>query len=316
MTKKFLLLILASIFAFFISELFVRFIIGYPKYGLEKKVKIRDISWSNIWKPYSKYWNVECGNRVFKRNNLGLPGVDVNISKDSKYIFILGSSFVEALQVPPEKMATSILQQKLNIKNSEYQVLNIAYSGDDPYDSFRRLEYFSNFYQPESIILVIDKTNAKWFKRHKKPLDFFFDNDFGRVKVGVKTKINLFFRNHSSFISIFANGLKSVQQKKGNENKKTKVILEDHVPEEMYITLKKYKEKYQDSFFCLSIMDNKIVNQEMEQFCLKNNINFKYKALKTKDNMLHGTGHLNEKGNEELGGSMYDFFQKFEGNKI
>ena len=84
----------------------MRYGLGYPVYGLDKKVKIRDIGWSNIWKPYSEYWNVEGGNRKFSRNNIGLPGLNVKIADDSKYIYILGSSFVEALQIPPEMIAT------------------------------------------------------------------------------------------------------------------------------------------------------------------------------------------------------------------
>ena len=89
--NRFITIIIAFIFAFILNELFVRFVIKYPNYGVEKKmIGIRaDDQVQNIFKPYSKYWNVEGGNRVFKRNNLGLPGTDVNISNSSKYILFL-----------------------------------------------------------------------------------------------------------------------------------------------------------------------------------------------------------------------------------
>ncbi len=59
--KKISLLILAFIFAFLLSELFIRYVIQYPCYGLSYKVHYRRGGdyWTNIWKPYTKCWNVD-----------------------------------------------------------------------------------------------------------------------------------------------------------------------------------------------------------------------------------------------------------------
>jgi len=301
MVKKIVLIISAFLLALILTELFTRYIIGYPPYGLKEKVKIRDIGWSNIWKPYSKYWNVEGGNNVFKRNNLGLPGIDVKISGKSKYIFVLGSSFVEALQVPPSKITTSIFQEKLKQIDPTYQVINLGYSGHDPFDSYRRAKYFSETYNPDKVILLIDKTNNKWFGRHKKPLDFSFNDNSFKRQSGLKAKINFLLRNNSSFINIIINGIKSINKNNKKKDKKNKIIEKDVVPKEMYLTLKEYKKRYKDKFYCISIMNSERTNQNIEEFCLMNNINFDFKTIKTKENMLNGTGHLNEIGNKKTG---------------
>lgn len=88
--KKTFVIIIAFIAAIFINELIVRFAIGYPSFGLDKKVQgIRSPfvqgGWQNLYKPNSYYWNVEGGNIKERRNNYGLPGNDVIINDKKKY---------------------------------------------------------------------------------------------------------------------------------------------------------------------------------------------------------------------------------------
>ena len=125
--KRILLLTAAALVALALAELFVGIVLGYPSYGAKEKINICSYKdFQLIFYPYTKYWNVEGGNQIFKRNNLGFPGIDVKISKDSKYILMLGNSALEGLQINPEAMCTSVFQKKLNRVYSTYQVVNLA----------------------------------------------------------------------------------------------------------------------------------------------------------------------------------------------
>ena len=141
--KKALLLFLALFIGIITSESIVKLVIKYPKYGVENKVHYRNNGefYTNIWKPYSKYWSVEGGNHIFQRNNLGLQGLDVLNLVEKSMIVILGSSYIEANQVPPQKIASQIFSDKIGDK---FNVVNLGKSGHYPIDSWFRLKYFEN----------------------------------------------------------------------------------------------------------------------------------------------------------------------------
>src|ERR1039457_5321858 len=76
--KRVLVVCLAFAGALVLAELFVRYLVHYPLYGVSERVygmRAPGIS-SNVFSPYSENWSVEGGNRVYRRNNLGLTGVD------------------------------------------------------------------------------------------------------------------------------------------------------------------------------------------------------------------------------------------------
>ena len=100
---------MAAISATLLTELAVRYILGFPTYGVDKKLLgiKSSTSTSNIFYPHSKYYNVEDGYKVYKRNNLGLYGKDVSWNKNDTLIYVLGSSYLEAAPTPPDSMAVS-----------------------------------------------------------------------------------------------------------------------------------------------------------------------------------------------------------------
>jgi hypothetical protein len=313
--KKFTIIVLALITALILTEFFVAEIINYPTFGVEKKVKISGKqSYQNLFKPYSEYWNVEGGNKVFKRNNLGIPGTDVLLSEDLKNIMVLGSSFIEAYQIEPDKIATSVFQKRIQKESSKYNVVNLGASGHDVYDSWIRLKYFEQQIKPDYIILVVQSTYEKWLSRQKKPLNF-SPEYLGKEKINKLNKYNLLIRNKSHFVSLLAQSLKQIKgklilQDKAQIEDQTveNVLTEMKITNEFIETILEFKKEYKDKFALISIINDEEVNIKLEDICKENEIVFNMKSLIKQEFMLHGAGHLNAKGNKMLGEFLYESF--------
>ncbi len=310
--KKVLLFILAALSALICIELFVAKVIGYPTYGVEMKMMgIRGLEQPvNVFKPFSKYWTVEGGNKVYKRNNIGLNGINVIISNKSKYIFVLGSSFVEASQTPPEKIATSILQNKLQVQNSNYQVLNLGISGHDPYDLYWRSSFFEKTFIPTKVFLVIDTTFSDWFRRQRHPLNFAGKLKKPKRLYSSEMKYASFMVNHSSFLNLVSVLIerRDLDDGKNNHRHSSEAGFAVKLDPDLIACILTYSEKYKDRFSMVSITrDNKYVSQ-IHDFCDANKINFISRNILLPDYQLNGKGHLNNEGNKLLGEMLYESF--------
>ncbi|MCX6163654.1 MAG: hypothetical protein NTU73_02140, partial [Ignavibacteriae bacterium] len=76
------------------------------------------------------------------RNNLGFPGVDVDTAIGQKYVYVVGNSYVQAYEVEPDSMATSVLYKKVKNKFSNFSVLNLGRGDQDVYDSYFKCLYY------------------------------------------------------------------------------------------------------------------------------------------------------------------------------
>ena len=145
--KKLIIILFAFILAFAMTEIIVSKIAGYPKKKGQKKFIYAPHIYNNEvlkWKaPYTEYWTVEGNNKVYRYNNLGLPGKDVFINDSSKVVFMLGDSFLEAMQVPPEKMAVSEFGKLL--EGTEFKPLNLGAPNNDAYILWFRSNFFEKF---------------------------------------------------------------------------------------------------------------------------------------------------------------------------
>lgn len=262
----------------------------------------------NVYKPYSEYWNPKEKFEIFRRNNLGLPGIDVDTSGNSKFVFVLGSSFIENNYSKPENMATSVFQNNLKKINKDYNVLNLGYVGFDPYDSFRRMIYFKNKYKPECVILVINACNSDSYKLVENP--FNVDSNSFLIDNSLLTGINLLLRNHSSFIRLTATLFQNKNEEKTveprNENYGSYTINLD----DLFICLKEYNKKCDNNFICVSIIGNSVINTRICEYCLNNDINFYSSSIMTSDNQISGDWHLNDKGNDLTGSLLFNSFIK------
>ena len=318
--KKILLLGLAALSALICTELIVAKVIGYPTYGVEMKMMgIWGLDQPvNIFKPFSKYWTVEGGNKVYRRNNIGLPGINIKISKDSQFIFVLGNSYIEAYQLPPEKIAVSLMQQKLQKQYPEFQVLNLGASGHDPYDLYWRSNYFEQIYSPFFVILVVEAFPTKWLARYKYPLDFSTKDivpkqyhskvkDFARLVVNRSAFFNLL----SEFLKEKDNDIQERAPKVPLVNNKQKEI-DGKMEAAFFECLKNFKLKYGERFSVISIIDNEGENSKIMNFCESNRIQMVKRNLYQRGNRIDGKGHLNAKGNSLLAESLYEAFVKYQ----
>jgi len=308
---KSLILLTALLIALLMTEILLRYAVKYPVYGLDYKVhyRISDSYWTNIWKPFSKYWNVEGGNVVYSRNNLGLPGIDISAT-DSMHIAVLGSSFIEAYQLKPDRIATSLLNKMLYDNGINAAVYNLGYSAHDPYDSYMRMMYYHNRVNPGFVILVINSDNAEWFRRHKHPLSFVPDKDFGKVRSGKLYKIQTIARNSSSLVAVIAksisgNKLEDVETNvKRNSETSPKVF---RFTDDLTETLNEFKHKYRN-FAVVSIVGDMEFNDKLAAFCRTKDIVFHSKPIIQKQYLLLGAGHLNERGNQLLAQLLYSAY--------
>jgi len=310
--KKTLLLILSFTIAFVIVEFIIGDIVNYPAFGFKFQVQYRKgaDTWSNIKVPYAKVLNIE-GKTKTHYNNLGIPGSDVNNLNNT--IVVLGSSYVEALQFDPDDIATSFFQRRLAEEGEDISVINLGCSGHDPYDSWFRLKYFEKYlgFKTNDVILVLNSDNREWFSRHPKPLDFSLSPNFGEVNNSKIVRATFFVINHSSFISLLAQGLKSKNNGQTNENEKIEIQdTSQGISLEMKECLDKFSAEYQN-FVVISILNDNMFNKDLAEYCLQKSIPCLMQPLAKPEFMLNGAGHLNKKGNEELGLLLYKAYLNY-----
>lgn len=97
-----------------------------------------------------------CYENTVRTNNIGFHGPDVSQEKKraTYRIAVLGSSFVESLQVPVSEMFTTLLEDKLNQKSDmgSVEVIPIGFSGNT---TLLDILYYRQFVRPLKPDLVI-----------------------------------------------------------------------------------------------------------------------------------------------------------------
>jgi len=313
--KKFILLVIAIFVSFVITEVFIRVVIGYPVSG--ELMKIIGISgpksYGKLYEPHSKYWNVEGGNNVFERNNVGLPGLDIITSDSTGYVLVLGSSVVEAQQVPRNQMATSVFHDLLTKENDKYQIVNLGTSGVNPYQQWFRTCYFESLYEPSVVIMVLDEHSYEYLSRIKsQKLNFDLPNRFGEEHdISLTKQISHFLKNNLSTLNILFQNIHNLQPTKKQDNKKYAKYDVDISLEKLEICISEFQKKYKEKFILISILNDKEINNEIQKICNNKKLNyFIDDSTQSSINRFHGTGHLNVRGNRGLGVLLHEVFKK------
>lgn len=301
--KDILKIILALISAFVLMELFTFKLLGFPKWGVEKQVfglKPYGKKIYEIYKPHSEYFNTENGYKVFKRNNFGLQGIDIDTSVNHNFIFLLGDSYTQAAETEPVKMASSIFQE-LSSEN-KISVFNIGSGGKDPYYSFFLSLYYKQLYTPKLVILTIAQSYSDWLDSRYESLDFRVPERFGETsKSWIFADKEILLCNASSLASLFDMAMKSSMSA---ENKSTSDIVYQErsgISEKLYDCLKRFKIEYGDKFILVSISADSKFNSEIRKFSNTNKVKFYDKPLNIQENKINGNGHFNDKGNKKYG---------------
>jgi hypothetical protein len=314
--KKIILIVISCILGLFLTEVFFRFVIKFPVYNINYKVhgisKMRDLM--NVYRANAKYWSIEAGNKVFTRNNLGLPGIDVDTSSGKKYIYILGNSYIEALAVNPEENPVSVFQYDINRLKTPYQALNLAYSGQDPYSLYFRSRYYENYYHPSFVILLI---NWDYPLLHSDSLDFRLPENFGVINNNFKTQAIISVRNHSSYFELFAKSLNKLSNKNNLDLDKNNLTVIRNIPSEnkanysgIKTCISKFNEIYRGKFLCIYFGQNPNLGKALHIHCANENIPYFAKNISAIKG-VNKVGHLNKFGCKQLGDVIYESFCKF-----
>lgn len=318
--KKFIIIILALILAFFVSEFILYKIIGYPKRTESTRYvflpNLRGFETLKLKEPYSKYWSVEGGNNVYWYNNLCITGRNVFPDAKSKIIFVLGNSFVEAASVPPDSIGVSVFQNKLNSLDTNIKALNIAFPNHDPYTLWFRTMFFEKFYKPDYVILTAEQFFLLdlSMKSHSDTLDFTIPENFGSIIP--KSKSEKFFDVFRKRFSIFNLFSLSLNLQKTN-NKDTKIPSNENGKDleksmrKFSDILIKYKEKFGERFLLVSLEVNDDKTKIISDVCDSLKINFAHKKLMFQENLWGDCKHFNNKGNKEFGEFLYESFIRF-----
>ena len=320
--KKIFIFFIFFIIALIINEIIFAKIIGYPRYGVYKKIhgiRKTENEISEIYYPHSKYWTVEGGNKVYTRNNIGLPGKDVIINDSINYIFVLGDSFVEAYQVSPLKMATSIFDDNIDKikKENLFEVINLGHSGHTAYDCYLRCSFYKNKYFPYAVFLVISSVSDEDLKFNK--FIKFNSNDVAVYDIkSPLVEMQRILRNKMTLINISALYLKNINL---SEQKEKFSNLQNNPNNSVYRynesdsnrfnllnVLLNFKNDY-DKFYAVIATYNEKDSTVIKNFCDKNGIKIYFKKdILRKENRINHIGHLNETGNLELGNELTKIF--------
>jgi len=314
--KKIFIIIFAIICAFYVTEEVISLFLNFPKFGVEKKVLgiTSLVNRGEIYKPYSSYVNNEDGYKIFRRNNEGLPGTDIINSDTSRYLLVLGNSFVEGYQVRPDSLATSKFQRLCDSYSPKYQVVNLGVSGHDAMDLWLRVNYFEKIFPPSGVFLVITEFNLF---NHQGTLDFALPSDFGRNIESPGMKIKLWIRNTSSYINLLATAYKYYKGINESPELETGDISPDWMKQVSADTslnaslglgrcLLEYRNQYGNKFIAVSILQDANQNNAISGFCGANHIHFKASPILVPQYEIKGSGHLTTEGNTKLGELLYE----------
>jgi hypothetical protein len=305
-----------------VTEMIVALLVGYPRhppprvFHLDERLgEYADLAWES---PYARIWNVEGGGIVHEYNNVGLSGSDVRTGPSSRYIFVLGDSYVEALQVSSEDAATSVFQRSLDSAGQDFQVMNLGRRKSDPYSSWHRVKFFERYYKPSCIIIVMEQFYAHWLSEYSQPLSFTLPASFGTEvpRGGVRALVGDL-RMTSSFCNMLAVGFYSnespvlLPNAPKTENEEPVPADRDQVTSAFKACLRRFHEGYGSRFIVVSIGRDPGKDSLMSDFCKGEGISCETEqAISLPQNHIAGKGHLNKGGNYALGQLLYETFRR------
>ena len=158
--KRLLLVLLSGLFAFFITEIFLR-VIGYS-YPL---LYVADYDRGIALRPGAAGMYQREGKNYVQINSEGLRDREHSKAKPANTIRIalLGDSYCEALQVPLEQTFWWQLQQKLQSCNAfpgkQVEIINFGVSGYGTGQELITLERQAREYAPDLVMLLITTNN-------------------------------------------------------------------------------------------------------------------------------------------------------------
>lgn len=316
------LMLCAACAAFAVTELIVAGLVGYPRhpspriFHLDDRLgEYADLGWES---PHARIWNVEGGGIVHEYNNVGLSGMDVRTGPSSRYIFVLGDSYVEALQVSSEDAATSVFQRSLDSAGQDLQVMNLGRRKSDPYSSWNRVKFFERYYKPSYVMLVMEQFYARWLAEYSQPLSFSLPASFGTEvpRTGLRALVGGL-RETSSLCNMLVVGFYP-HESPGPILNAPKTESEESVPTDrdqitgaLKACLRRFHEEYGSRFMVVSIGRDPGRDSLVSELCRNEGIACATEhAISLPQYHIAGKGHLNKEGNYALGQFLYETYRR------
>lgn len=319
--KRAIYLTLALVCSILIAEGFVSLVLDYPKNTLGmKRIQVlcgeRVVHTFNKLPPWYRFTNVEAGYKSLRKNNVGLSGPDVFLSKDFSNVAVLGNSFIEGMQYNGDSIASGVMQKELLNAGHKINVFNLGASNADPYRSFFLADYYHELYGFKHLILVIedfDRLRA-FFSRYK--LGLLFDNpiDYRILPQSKLSRLSNTLRNWSAYLNLVSYLTENrtlradINPKKKPDkemNLRTQEISNSLTYDRLLQCLTAYKDRFGDRLILVSLMKNNPFREHLYEWMQERKITgFENQELIHSDNMINGAGHFNIMGNLELGSYM------------
>jgi len=261
-------------------ELFMSGFLDYPKLiPGSKSYKINDslgpYNQIIIRPPHWRYWSIFGRNTVrnVKLNNIGLPGNDIN--KDfTKCIFVLGSCIIQPVLKSGDSTAIAIFSSQMNKK--EVNVINLGAGGNDPYILWHRSVFFSHFYNPDCVIVVIDQASFSFFlNRWQDGLHFEKQYTYPQELPERKLRrISAKPREHSAFINLLANSFLISKNKLTGRAEAMYGHSKSDIPtsnswNKLESCIEHFSQTYSGKIIFISILPNAEENKVISQLCSK-----------------------------------------------
>lgn len=328
--KRFLrsavVLLLSSLLSALIAEGAVRYIFGFPQLGVRRIVRIYPHdrylgrkSFENLYYPHTRFFHSEAGFNIYEYNNVGLPGIDVDLM--NRKIFVLGNSFIEARAIGPDNLATSVLQRLLSRNGMHYNVFNLGKSGHIPCAAYYRMKYWKHRYKPDMVILVLEEYMLGNLSRTFEFINYEEINSVKNTEVKGKEFLGAKMCTVSALVNLFRNGIKhsnvkneeNDRQRPEQVNRVTKDKSEetDRVMKGILSDLKYFTQE-DIKLFVFSLLEDEY-NEKLSNFCEDEHIPFGFNSELRNDRklLINGKGHFNEQGHYRLGEALFKFINNY-----
>ncbi len=253
--------------------------------------------------PHYEIINGESGDFI-RFNGYGLPGCT---SPHQQRIGLCGSSYVFG-QIEGEYLASLVLQKRLDSTGAGLGVLNLGDGNHGPHKSFIRAVFYDQLIGIDRMIYINDGNWERQASLAPPQLDPGAISFALVPSTDIELAINRL-RGLSKLANLVVLALKS---RPGLE---WSAAVGNYTPPESEIpgyhrALKDFQTRWGERFLVVNISPDAGLNQKLGQTCDELGISYHETPLLIRENRLKGIGHLNRRGNAELGEHIFELLTR------
>jgi len=290
MLRKFIIVLLSSIFALISFELFLKyspFEYGISPVEYDKQIGMwhkREFENYTIKKEFKNYTIKECYKTKYIFDKQGLPSSINEYDKTKKDVIILGDSYIEAIMVKNKNIIHNSLSKEFNNK---YNFMNYGLSGTSPVQQFvilknkvnlKNTKYVIHFIQLEEDLNEVVSENLDPLARPKVYVEFYNLDEYKIIPPRKKTM-------YDSIVDFLGNYQMYFFIKKLLYYLRDKLYyLRDNILSKKNNTIKKTINKKVEIDFSKNWLYLKGAIHQINKYIKSTNTNIKYKIIITSKN--------------------------------